>query len=163
MNAAIQSHHHHHTPTQTPSLNRLSVSATLHCLTGCGIGEILGMVIATMLGWGTIASIGLSVALAFTVGYAFTLIPLVRAGMDWGMAASMAFASDTVSLIVMEIADNGTMLLIPGAMDAGLSDAPFWMSLALSLAVAFVAAVPVNRWLLGQGKGHAAVHAHHAH
>ena len=155
--------HHHHAHTEAPSLNQLSVSATLHCLTGCGIGEVLGMVISTMLGWGTVASIGLSVLLAFTIGYAFTLVPLVRSGMTWGMAASLALASDTVSMTVMEIADNATMLFIPGAMDAGLSYVLFWGSLALSLGVAFVAAVPVNRWLLARGKGHAAVHSHHCH
>jgi hypothetical protein len=121
------------------------------------------MVISTMLGWGTAASIALSVALAFTVGYAFTLLPLVRSGMGWGMAASLALASDTVSMTVMEIADNATMLVIPGAMDAGVTDLLFWASLAISLGVAFVAAVPVNRWLLARGKGHAVVHQHHCH
>ena len=155
--------HHHQAHTEAPSLNQLSVSATLHCLTGCGICEVLGMVISTMLGWGTAASIALSVALAFTVGYAFTLVPLVRSGMGWGMAASLALASDTVSMTVMEIADNATMLVIPGAMDAGVTDVLFWASLAISLGVAFVAAVPVNRWLLARGKGHAVVHQHHSH
>jgi hypothetical protein len=162
MNAATQIHHHQ-AHTETPSLNRLSVSATLHCLTGCGIGEVLGMTISAMLGWGTVASIALSVVLAFTIGYAFTLVPLMRSGMAWGMAASLALASDTVSMTVMEIADNATMLLIPGAMEAGLADALFWASLAFSLVVAFVAAVPVNRWLLARGKGHAVVHQHHCH
>ncbi len=152
MNATTHAHHHH-SVAHVPSLNQLSVSATVHCLTGCGIGEVLGMVISTMLGWGTVASIGISVALAFTIGYAFTLVPLLRGGMGWGMAASLALASDTVSMTVMEIADNAIMLLIPGAMDAGLTDVLFWGSLALSLGVAFVAAVPVNRWLIARGKG----------
>lgn len=153
-------HHHHH---ESPSLDQLAVSATAHCLIGCGIGEVLGMVIATALGWDTTASIVLAVLLAFIFGYAFTLFPLVKDGMAFATAASIAFASDTVSVAVMEVADNAVMLLIPGAMDAGLTDLLFWGSLAASLAVAFVAAVPVNRWLIARGRGHAVVHAHHQH
>ena len=135
----------------------------MHCLTGCGIGEVLGMVISTMLGWGTVASISLSVALAFTIGYAFTPVPLVHGGMGWGMAASLALASDTISMTFMEIADNAIMLFIPRAIDAGITDFLFWGSLALSLGVAFVAVVPVNRWLIARGKGHAVMHEHHCH
>ena len=154
-------HDHHHHPT--PSLNRLSVTATLHCLTGCAIGEVLGLVIATLLGWGDTASIALAIVLAFLFGYAFTLLPLLQAGMTFGTAVPLAFASDTVSITIMEIVDNAVMLLIPGAMKAGLSDPLFWGSLVLSLAVAFVAALPVNRWLIARGKGHAVVHSHHGH
>ena len=139
------------------------MTATAHCLIGCGIGEILGMAIATALGWGNAASIALAVLLAFVFGYAFTLFPLMKSGMAFTTAASLAFASDTVSVAVMEVADNAVMLLIPGAMDAGLTDPLFWGSLAVSLAVAFVAAVPVNRWLIARGRGHAVVHAHHQH
>jgi hypothetical protein len=163
MNAAMHTEHHHHDHHESPSLNQLAVSATVHCLIGCGIGEVLGMVIATALGWDTTASIVLAVLLAFVFGYAFTLFPLVKDGMAFATAAFIAFASDTVSVAVMEVADNAVMLLIPGAMDAGLADPLFWGSLTASLAVAFVAAVPVNRWLIALGRGHAVVHAHHQH
>lgn len=156
---AVMHHGHHH---ETPSLNQLSVLATLHCLTGCAIGEVLGMVIATALGWGNAATIGLAVVLAFLFGYAFTLTPLLK-HMTFGAAASVAFAADTVSITTMEITDNAVILAIPGAMEAGLTDPIFWGSLAVSLVVAFVAALPVNRWLLARGKGHAVVHAHHQH
>jgi Domain of unknown function (DUF4396) len=147
--------------TDVPSLNRLAVVATLHCLTGCAIGEVLGLVIAMSLGWGNAGSIALAVLLAFIFGYGFTLVPLVRGGMTFAAAASLAFAADTVSIIVMEIMDNATMLIIPGAMDAGVTDLLFWTSLALSFLAAFVVTVPVNRWLIARGRGHAVVHAHH--
>lgn len=163
MNAAMHTEHHHHDHHEGPSLNHLAVTATAHCLIGCGIGEVLGMVIATALGWDTTASIVLAVLLAFIFGYAFTLFPLVKDGMALATAAAVAFVSDTVSIAVMEVADNAVMLLIPGAMDAGLADPLFWGSLTASLAVAFVAAVPVNRWLIARGRGHAVVHAHHQH
>ena len=145
------------------SLNRLAFSATLHCLTGCAIGEILGLVIATALGWGNGASIALAVALAFVFGYSFTLVPLVRAGIVFATALGLALASDTLSIVVMEIVENAIILLWPGAMDAGLADTLFWGSLAIALAIAFVAAFPVNRALIARGRGHAVVHAYHGH
>lgn len=154
-------HHQHHSHA-APSLNRTAWSATLHCLTGCAIGEVLGMVIGTALGWGNGATIALAVVLAFMFGYALTLLPLVKA-MTVGSALKLALAADTASITVMEIVDNAIMLAIPGAMDAGLSTALFWGSLAFALAVAAVAAFPVNRWLIARGQGHAVVHAHHAH
>jgi hypothetical protein len=147
----------------TPSLNRVALSATLHCLTGCAIGEVLGLVIGTALGLGTVATIALAVTLAFVFGYAFTLVPLLRAGMPWSTALKLALASDTASITIMEIVDNAIMLAIPGAMTAGLADPLFWGSLAFSLAVAALAAFPVNRWLIARGRGHALVHAHHGH
>ena len=143
------------------SLNALAWSATLHCLTGCAIGEVLGMVIGTALGWGTAGTIVLSVALAFLFGYSLTIRPLLKSGMGLRRAAKLALAADTASITVMEIVDNAIMVIIPGAMTAGLGTALFWASLAFSLAVAAVAAFPVNRWLIARGKGHAAVHAHH--
>jgi len=152
-------HHHHHAQAQ-PSLNRTAWSATLHCLTGCAIGEVLGMVIGTALGWGNGATIGLAVVLAFVFGYALTLLPLLKA-MSFGAAAKLALAADTASITVMEIVDNAIMLVIPGAMDAGLDSVLFWGSLAVALAIAAVAAFPVNRWLIARGRGHAVVHAHH--
>ncbi len=145
------------------SLNRVAASATLHCLTGCAIGETLGMVIGVALGFGTGLTIALAVALAFGFGYAFTLAPLLRAGLGWPAALKLALAADTASITVMEIVDNTIMLFIPGAMDAGLTEFLFWGALALSLAVAALAAFPVNRWLIGHGRGHAVVHAHHRH
>ena len=144
------------------ALNRTAWSATLHCLTGCAIGEVLGMVIGTALGWGNGATIALAVVLAFFFGYLFTLRPLVGA-MGLASAAKLALAADTASITVMEIVDNAIMLLVPGAMDAGLGTMLFWASLAFSLAVAAVAAFPVNRWLIARGKGHAVVHQHHHH
>ena len=143
------------------SLNRTAFAATWHCLTGCAIGEVLGLVIATALGWGNVASIAIAVALAFCFGYALTLRPLLRTGMAFGRAARVALAADTVSIAVMEIVDNGFILLVPGAMAAGLGDFLFWWSLAVGLFIAFWAAFPVNRALIARGRGHAAVHAHH--
>jgi hypothetical protein len=143
------------------SLNALAWSATLHCLTGCAIGEALGMVIGTALGWGNLETIVLAVALAFLFGYALTMRPLLASGMVFRLAARLALAADTASITVMEIVDNLIMLVIPGAMDAGLDSVLFWGSLALALAVAAVAAFPVNRWLIARGGGHAVVHAHH--
>jgi hypothetical protein len=142
-------------------LNRLALSATWHCLTGCAIGEVLGLVLATWWGWGNAASIALAVVLAFCFGYSFTFVPLVRGGMALRDAVGIAFAADTVSITVMEIVDNAVVLLVPGAMEAGLDSALFWGSLAVSLAIAFVAAFPVNRWLIARGRGHAVAHAHH--
>lgn len=143
------------------SLNRTAWSATLHCLTGCAIGEVLGMAIGTALGWGNFETIALAVVLAFFFGYALTLRPLLISGMRLGKAARLALAADTASITIMEIVDNAIMLMIPGAMDAPLDSLLFWGSLAISLAVAAVAAFPVNRWLIARGRGHAVVHAHH--
>ena len=145
------------------SLNRLAFSATSHCLTGCAIGEILGLVIATALGWGNAASIAIAIVLAFLFGYSLTLIPLFRAGLALATAVGLALASDTLSILVMEIVDNAIILLWPGAMDAGLADILFWGSLSIGLAVAFAAAFPVNRALIARGRGHAVVHAYHEH
>ena len=143
------------------SLNRLAFSATVHCLTGCSIGEVLGMVIGTALGWGNLETIALAVVLAFIFGYALTMIPLVKSGMALGSVLGLAFAADTVSITVMEIVDNAVMLAIPGAMHAGLDDPLFWGSLAFALFVAGLAAFPVNRWLITRGRGHAVVHKFH--
>jgi hypothetical protein len=162
MDHAHPMHHAMPAPAAAPSLNRTAWSATLHCLTGCAIGEVLGMVIGSALGWGNLATIALAVALAFLFGYLLTLIPLLRAVAP-AKALKLALASDTASITVMEIVDNAIMLVIPGAMDAGLASVLFWGSLAFSLAVAALAAFPVNRWLIARGMGHAVVHAHHRH
>jgi hypothetical protein len=139
----------------------LALSATLHCLTGCAIGEVLGMVVGTALGWSDTATIVLAVALAFVFGYSLTIAPVLRSGLALGAAIGVAFAADTLSITVMEIVDNAIMLLISGAMDAGLTSPLFWGSLAVALAVAFVVTVPVNRYLIGRGRGHAVVHRYH--
>src|SRR5215208_2410446 len=155
----MEAHAHHHAlPTSGRALTDVAVSATLHCLTGCALGEIAGMAIGTALGfsnWGTVA---LAVALAFLFGYSLTSLPLLRAGFAIAAVIPIALASDTFSIAVMEIIDNAVVLTVPGAMDAGLGTLLFWGSLSFALAVAFVAAVPVNRWLIARGKGHAAVH-----
>jgi hypothetical protein len=144
-------------------LTKLAVSATLHCLTGCAIGEVLGMVIGTALGWSNAATIVLAIVLAFFFGYSLTIQPVLRSGVPFRQAVKVALAADTVSIAVMEIVDNAVMLGIPGAMEAGLASLLFWGSLAFSLAVAFVVTVPVNRWLISRGRGHAVVHEHHSH
>jgi hypothetical protein len=144
-------------------LTRDAVRATLHCLTGCAIGEVLGMVLATALGWGNTASIAVSVVLAFFFGYLLTIRPVIAAGIGFRRAIGVALASDTVSIATMEVADNAFLLLVPGAIAAGLADALFWWSLGLSLVVAFVLTVPVNRWLIARGRGHAVSHELHAH
>ena len=143
------------------SLNRVAFSATAHCLTGCAIGEVLGLVIGTILGWGNAATIVLAVVLAFFFGYSLTMLPLLRSGLALATVLPLAFASDTLSITIMEIVDNLIVLVIPGAMDAGLGSLLFWGSLVFALAVAFVAAFPVNRWLIARGKGHAVVHEYH--
>jgi hypothetical protein len=150
-------------PAASPGLDRLALSATLHCLTGCGIGEVLGMVIGTAHGLGNLPTIALAVGLAFAFGYALTLLPLLRAGLGRRTALGLALAADTASITVMEVVDNTVMLAVPGAMDAGLADPLFWASLALALVVAAAAAFPVNRWLIARGRGHAVVHARHGH
>jgi len=151
-------HEPHDLPTSGRALTNVSISATLHCLTGCALGEIAGMAIGTALGlsnWGTVA---LAVVLAFVFGYTLTSLPLLRAGLALGAVIPIALASDTFSIAIMEIVDNVVVLAVPGAMEAGLGTLLFWGSLSFALAIAFVAAVPVNRWLIGRGKGHAAVH-----
>jgi hypothetical protein len=146
---------------QGQSLNRLAFSATVHCLTGCAIGEVLGMIIGTALGWSDLGTIAISVALAFLFGYTLTSLPLLRSGMAFTAVVPIALASDTISITIMEIVDNAIILLIPGAIDATLSDVGFWAALAFALLIAGVAAYPANRWLLARGKGHAVVHQHH--
>ena len=163
--------HHQHDAATVPSravgaaegraLTRLAVSATLHCLTGCAIGEVLGMVLATWWGWGDAASIALAVGLAFFFGYALTVGPVLRSGLPLRQAVKVALAADTLSIVVMEVVDNAVMLAVPGAMDSHLGDPLFWGALAFALAVAFVVTVPVNRALIARGRGHAVVHAHH--
>src|ERR1041384_5587356 len=152
-----------HVAHHQPSLNRLAVSATVHCLTGCAIGEILGMILATWWGWGDLASILLAVVLAFFFGYGLTSLPLLRAGMSVRQVAPLAFASDTASIATMEIVDNLFIVIVPGALAAGLADGLFWWSLAVSLLIAGAVAFPLNRWLISRGKGHAVVHEHHGH
>ena len=149
------------TNTSGSALTRAAVSATLHCLTGCAIGEILGMVISTALGWHNVASIVLSIVLAFAFGYSFTIRPVLATGIGLRRAAGVALAADTVSIAVMEIVDNATIVAIPGAMDAGVADLLFWASLLGSLVIAFVVTVPVNRWMISRGRGHAVVHEFH--
>jgi hypothetical protein len=156
-------HHEHRAAAGGPSLNRLALSATVHCLSGCAVGEVLGLVIGTALGLSNLATIALAVALAFLFGYTFTSVPLLRSGLALATVVPLALAADTISIAIMEIVDNAIMLLVPGAMDAGLGDARFWLSLAAALLIAGAAAYPVNRWLISRGRGHAVVHAHHGH
>ncbi|MGW7430831.1 DUF4396 domain-containing protein [Streptomyces sp. NPDC054861] len=141
----------------------MAVKATLHCLTGCAIGEVLGMIIGTALGWGNAPTMALAIALAFLFGYSLTLWAVVRAGLSLKAAIGVALAADTLSITVMEIVDNGVLLLVPGAMDAHLSDALFWGALAFAFLVAFLITTPVNKWMIGRGKGHAVVHRYHHH
>jgi hypothetical protein len=148
---------------KTAELNRLALMATVHCLSGCAIGEILGMVLATWWGLGNFASIVLAVVLAFFFGYGLTSLPLLRSGMTVREVAPLAFASDTASITTMEIVDNLFILIVPGAIAAGLGDALFWWSLIVGLVIAGAVAYPVNRWLLARGRGHAVVHQHHSH
>jgi hypothetical protein len=158
----MEAHAHHHSHG-SDSLTRAAIQATLHCLTGCAIGEVLGMVISTAFSFGNVASIAISIALAFLFGYGLTLRPVIRAGIPFRRAAGLAFASDTLSITTMEIVDNAFILLVPGAISAGLSDSLFWWSLLVSLVIAFAAAVPVNRYLIARGKGHAVMHEFHPH
>lgn len=151
---------HHHTARPGASW-AMAAKATLHCLTGCAVGEILGMVIGTALAWGNVPTMILAIALAFVFGYSFTLFGIRRAGLELKAAIKVALAADTVSIAVMELVDNGIIALTPGAMDAHLSDGLFWSSLLGGFAVAFLVTTPVNKWMIGRGKGHAVVHAHH--
>jgi uncharacterized protein DUF4396 len=139
-------------------LNRAAFSATTHCLTGCAIGEVLGMAIATAAGWGNLASIAVAVVLAFFFGYLLTVWPVLRAGLSMRQATGVALAADTVSITIMEAVDNGFVLAVPGALDAGLGDAVFWWSIVVGLAIAFLPAWAANRWLIARGKGHAVAH-----
>jgi len=142
---------------------KMAVSATLHCLTGCAIGEVLGMVLATWWGWSTLPSLVLATALAFFFGYLLTFRSVRRAGLGFGAAVRVALAADTVSILTMEVVDNAFLVLLPGAMEATLTSALLWWSLAAALAIAFVVTVPVNHWMIGRGKGHAVVHSMHGH
>jgi hypothetical protein len=158
MESHAEHHHHHELPTEGRALTAVALSATLHCLTGCAIGEVLGMAIGTALGfseWGTVA---LAVALAFLFGYGLTSLPLLRSGLALSAVIPIALASDTLSIATMEIVDNAIMLAIPGAMEAGIGSLLFWGSLSFALAIAGLVALPVNRWLIARGRGHAAVH-----
>ena len=166
--------HHHHAhaaaqpdhgarPATQPGLNAIALRATIHCLSGCAVGEVLGMVLGTAWGLSNGATIALAVALAFAFGYAFTFFPLLRSGMPLRTAIGVTFAADTASITLMEIVDNMLMLLIPGAMDAGLNQPLFWGALAVSLLIAGAAAFPLNRHLIRRGKGHALAHGAHAH
>mgnify|MGYP006313491165 CR=1 FL=1 len=160
-------HQHHTGPAHTghrhdtESLNQTALVATLHCLLGCAIGEVAGLLIGTALGWSNVATIALAVALAFTSGFALTALPFLRRGYALKAALRIAFAADAASITIMEIVDNALMLAIPGAMEASIGSLFFWASMAVSLAVAGVAAYPVNRWLIARGKGHAVAHATH--
>ncbi|MFC9891061.1 DUF4396 domain-containing protein [Streptomyces pilosus] len=154
-------HGHGHGPDGHGTTWATAMKATLHCLTGCAIGEILGMVIGTALMWGNVPTMALAIALAFVFGYSFTLFAVVRAGVSLKAAIKVALAADTVSIAVMELVDNGIIALTPGAMDAHLSDGLFWYALLGGFAVAFAITTPVNKWMIGRGKGHAVVHAYH--
>ena len=150
--------HHHELPTSGSALNRMSFSATLHCLTGCAIGEVAGLVIGTALGFSNLGTIALAIGLAFVFGYSLTSLPLLRAGFTLAAVAPIAFATDTFSIATMEIVDNAIVLAVPGAMEAGAGDLLFWGSLSVALVVAGAVALPVNRWLIVRGKGHAVLH-----
>ncbi|MFI6478239.1 DUF4396 domain-containing protein [Nonomuraea sp. NPDC050663] len=156
-------HHEHHGQHAGHGVTTwgMAASATLHCLTGCAIGEVLGMVIGTALGWSNLPTIVLAVALAFVFGYALTMRGVMKAGLGFKQALKVALAADTISIAIMEIVDNGVMLVVPGAMDAGLASALFWGALAFAFLVAFLVTWPINKWIIGKGRGHAVVHAYH--
>jgi len=143
------------------SPNKTALLATLHCLTGCAIGEILGMVLSTALQWSAGPSIALAIVLAFVFGYGFSIVPLFRAGLSFKKAMTLVLATDTISIAVMEIVDNGFIMIVPGAIHAGLDTALFWVSMALALVAAFIVAFPVNKYLIAKGMGHAVVHQYH--
>jgi hypothetical protein len=146
-----------------PDLNRAAFTATAHCLVGCVIGEVVGMTVAEALGWSNAAQIVLAIALAFVFGYTLTLWPVLRTGLSFRQATGVALTADTVSIAIMEAVDNAFVLVVPGAIDAGLGDAKFWWTILLGFTIAFVPAMLVNRWLIARGKGHAVVHAYHHH
>ena len=154
---------HNHEAHTGMSLNKMAASATLHCLTGCAIGEVSGLIIGTALGWSPFQTIALAVALAFLFGYTLSTLPLVKAGLGFFAALSIVFAADTLSIATMEVVDNAVMAAIPGAMSAGIVDPLFWISMPVALAVAYAAAYPVNRYLLTKGKGHALVMKYQGH
>jgi hypothetical protein len=154
-------HQHEHSHVHGANLTMTAVMATLHCLTGCAIGEVLGMVLATAFGWGNVASIWLAIVLAFFFGYALTMRSVLGNGLDLRQAIGVALAADTVSILTMEIVDNAFLVAVPGALDAELDDILFWASLGASLVVAFALTVPVNRWMIARGRGHAVVHSMH--
>ena len=158
MEHAAHGGHDHHAMEASWTM---SLSATLHCLTGCAIGEVLGMIIGTAAGWSTGATVALSISLAFLFGYSLTSLPLLRSGMTLRAVIPVALAADTVSIAIMEIVDNGIMVLIPGAMELPLTDLGFYAALTAALIIAGLIAWPVNRWLIGKGRGHAVVHAYH--
>ena len=154
-------HKNNHGDDAGPSLNRTALSATAHCLTGCAIGEVLGMVLSTWWGWSNTGNVVLSVSLAFVFGYSLTIVPLLRAGLTLRRSLPLALASDTLSIATMELLDTLIILVVPGAMNAALGDPLFWGALAGALLVAFWAAFPVNRALIARGRGHAVIHAYH--
>lgn len=156
-----QSAHAHHASGHHTSLDRTAFLATLHCLAGCALGEVAGLVLGTAWGWSNGATIALAVGLAFLSGFGLTMLPLLRQGFSLRAAVRLALAADTVSIAIMELVDNGAMLLIPGAMAAPVASVHFWGSMAASLVLAGAVAFPVNRWLIARGRGHAVVHAHH--
>ncbi|HEY6743542.1 MAG TPA: DUF4396 domain-containing protein [Lapillicoccus sp.] len=157
----MNDNHTTHAPSPAPATWSMAAQATLHCLTGCAIGEVLGMVVGTWLGWSSLATVVLSIALAFVFGYALTVRSVLRSGLDVRSALKVALAADTASIAVMEVIDNAVVLAVPGAMDSGLGSWLFWGALAFSLAVAFVVTTPFNKWMIGRGKGHAVMHAFH--
>ncbi len=159
--SAAHTHQHIQTHAHAGSSRAMAVSATLHCLTGCAIGEVTGLLIGTALGLGTGATVVLAVALAFLFGYTLSTLPLLRAGLGVGAALSVVLAADTLSIATMEVVDNLVMAVVPGAMDAGLVNVVFWVAMPVALAAAFAAAYPVNRWLLARGRGHALTHEFH--
>jgi hypothetical protein len=158
---AAHTHHEHHAHHATDASWSVALSATLHCLTGCAIGEVLGMIIGTALGWSDWATIALAIGLAFFFGYLLTSLPLLRAGMALSAVIPIALAADTISIAIMEIVDNAIMLLIPGAMEATLTDVGFYLALTAALVIAGAVALPINRWMISRGKGHAVVHEYH--
>ena len=157
----MAAHQGHAAHAVEQTLNRVAFSATVHCLTGCAIGEVLGMIIGTALAWGDFQTIALAVVLAFFFGYSLTMLPLLRSGIALAAAIPVALAADTISIAIMEIVDNAIMLMIPGAMEAGLTNVLFWGSLTVALLIAGAVAYPANRHLIQRGRGHAVVHQHH--
>ncbi|MFC0041812.1 DUF4396 domain-containing protein [Actinomadura rayongensis] len=157
----MSDHHSHAAPAAVGATWAAAAQATLHCLTGCAIGEVLGMVLGTLFGWSNVPTFAAAVVLAFVFGYGLTMRGVLRAGLSVRAALKVALAADTVSIAVMELLDNATVVAFPGAMDAGLGDALFWISLAVAFLIAFLLTTPVNRWMIGRGKGHAVVHRYH--